>query len=39
MLCVLNLKTPRASPTSLPQSHDHPAPITAISFALHNNRK
>ena len=32
-------KTPHANPTSFPQSHGHPAPKTAISFALHNNRK
>ena len=32
-------KTPQADLTSFPQSHGHPAPKIAISFALHNNRK
>ena len=32
-------KTPQADLTSFPQSHGHPAPKIAISFALHNNHK
>ena len=32
-------KTPHANLASFLQSHGHPAPKTAISFALHNNRK